>query len=63
MRQNEADPISTFHSTSVANPDSGSGAFLTQGSWIEKSRIRDEHPGSDFRELRNTFRVKNTKML
>jgi hypothetical protein len=37
---------------------SGSGAFLTPGLGIReglkiKIRIRGEHPGSDFRELRN----------
>jgi hypothetical protein len=37
---------------------SGSGAFLTSGSGMGKKiriRIRDEHPGSYFRELRNNF--------
>ncbi len=33
---------------SVADLDPGSGAFLTAGSGI-----RNEHPGSYFRELRN----------
>ncbi len=37
--------------SSVVDPDSGSVAFLTHGSWIRnggkiKIRIRDEHPGS-----------------
>jgi hypothetical protein len=47
---------------SVADPDPASGAFLTQGSGIGKKsrsgsriRIRDEHPGSYFRELRSNF--------
>jgi hypothetical protein len=63
--------------TSVADPDPGSGAFLTPGSGAfltpgsgmgTKSRsgsgirIRDEHPGEYFRELRNSFLVKNTLM-
>jgi hypothetical protein len=41
----------------VADPDPGSGAFLTHGSGseMEKIRIRDEHPRSFFRELRNSF--------
>jgi hypothetical protein len=41
---------------------SGSGAFLTLGSGMGKKsrsgsgiRIRDEHPGSYFRELKNNF--------
>ncbi len=40
----------------------GSGALLTPGSGMEKNRIRirDEHPRSFFRELLNSFRVKNT---
>ncbi len=37
-------------SLSVADPEPGSGALLTPGS-----RIRDEYPGSYFRELRNNF--------
>jgi hypothetical protein len=47
-----------FLGTSVADPDPGSGAFLTPGSGIRdgsKIRIRDEQPGSCFRELRNIF--------
>jgi hypothetical protein len=45
---------------SVADPDPGSGAFLAPGFGIQdgykiKIRIRDEHPGSYFRELRNNF--------
>jgi hypothetical protein len=46
---------------SVADPDSGSGAFLTPGSGIGKKmriRIRDEQPGTYFPELRNNFLVK-----
>jgi hypothetical protein len=35
---------------SVADPDPGSGAFLTPGSGI-----RDEYFGLYFRELRNNF--------
>jgi hypothetical protein len=38
------------HFSSVADPDPGSGAFLTPGSGI-----RDEQPGSYFLELRNHF--------
>jgi hypothetical protein len=45
---------------SVADPDPGSGAFLTPGSGIRDGRksasesgIRDEQPGSYFLELRN----------
>jgi hypothetical protein len=52
--------------TSVADPDPGSGVFVTPGSDIGKKnkiRIRDEHPGSSFRELRNIFLVKNLKYL
>jgi hypothetical protein len=46
--------------TSVADPDPGSGAFLTPGSGIRdgekvRIRIRDEQPGSYFQELRNHF--------
>ncbi len=48
--------------TSVADPDPGSGAFFTPGSGIRDgyesgsgSGIRDEQPGSYFRELRNNF--------
>ena len=47
--------------TSVADPDPGSSAFLAPGSGIQdakiciKIQIRDEHPGSYFRELRNKF--------
>jgi hypothetical protein len=40
-----------YHHYSVADPDPGSGAFLTPGSGI-----RDEHLGSYFREIRNNFR-------
>ena len=47
---------------------SGKGAFLTPGSGMDKKsrsgsgiRIRDEHPGSYFRELRNNFWVKILK--
>ncbi len=42
--------------SSVAHP--GSGAFLTLGSWMckkSRTRVRDEHPGSYFRELGNNF--------
>ncbi len=43
--------------TSVADPDPRSGAYLTPGSGMSKLqniriRIRDEQPGSYFRELR-----------
>ncbi len=45
---------------SVADPDPGSGAFLTLGSGMGRksasgSGIRDEQPGSYFLELRNHF--------
>ncbi len=42
---------------SVADPDPGSGAFLTPGSEMEKIliRIQDEQPGSYIRELRKNF--------
>jgi hypothetical protein len=42
--------------TSVSDPESGD--LLTPGSGIgdvKKIRIRDKHPGSHFRELRNNF--------
>jgi hypothetical protein len=45
--------------TSVADPDPGSGAFLTLGSGMGK--IRDEQPGSYFRELKTIFWVKILK--
>ncbi len=46
--------------TSGGDPDPGSGAFLTPGSGNRdglkiKIRIRDEHPGSYFRERINNF--------
>ncbi len=47
---------------SVADPDPGTGAFLTPGSGMGKKsgfgsevQIRDEQPGSYFLELRNHF--------
>ncbi len=45
---------------SVADPDPGSGAFLTPGSGMGRksasgSGIRDEQPVSYFLELRNHF--------
>jgi hypothetical protein len=43
---------------SVADPDPGSGAFLTPGSGMGKksgSGIRDEQPGSYFLELKRHF--------
>ncbi len=47
---------------SVADPDPGSGAFLTPGSGMGKKsgsgsgiRIWDEQPESHFREPRNQF--------
>ncbi len=54
------------YTTSVADPDPGSGAFLTPGSGSgirdgkypdldPRSRIWDEHHRSFFRELRNIF--------
>jgi hypothetical protein len=52
--------LKDYHS--VADPDPGSGAFLTPGSGIRDgwksasgSGIRDEQPGSYFLELRNHF--------
>ncbi len=52
-------------SFSAADPDPGSGAFLTTGSGIRdekksRSRIRDEHPGSIFLNLVSVLWVKNT---
>ncbi len=49
-----------MHGSSVADPDPGSGAFLTldRGSEMGKKnkiRIRVEHFGSYFRESRNNF--------
>jgi hypothetical protein len=46
--------------SSVADPDPGSGAFLTHGSGVAEqsgsgSGIRDEQPGSYFLELRKHF--------
>jgi hypothetical protein len=45
-------------------PDPGSGSFLTpyirDPGWVKKIRIRDEHLRSFFRELGNSFLVKNT---
>jgi hypothetical protein len=52
--------------TSVADPDPGSGAFLTPGSGMGKIIgiwIRDEQTGSYFRELRTNFRVKIHKFF
>jgi hypothetical protein len=44
-------PFTKLHvKLSVADPDSGSGAFLTPGSGIQ-----DEQPGSYFLELKKTF--------
>jgi hypothetical protein len=42
---------------SVADPDPGSGAFLTLGSGMGRKSawIRDEQPGSYFLELRSHF--------
>jgi hypothetical protein len=50
-----------------ADPDPGSGAFLTPGSGMGKisgseSGIRDEQPWSHFLELRNNFWVKILKL-
>jgi hypothetical protein len=59
--QINADPdMKLWVKSSVEDP--GSGAFLTPGSGMgKKSGIRDEKPGSYFRELRNRFFwVKNT---
>ncbi len=49
-----------FDSRSVADPDPGSGAFLTTGSGMGNKSgsgfgIRDEQPGNYFLELRNHF--------
>jgi hypothetical protein len=54
-----------YPSSQFADPDPGSDAFLTRGSWMVKNkiRIRDEHPRSYFRELSNNFWVKNTQIL
>jgi hypothetical protein len=51
--------------SSVADLDPGSGAFLTPGSGMGKIRIRirDEQPGSYFRELRNFFGLKYLNFL
>ncbi len=41
---------------SDADPDPGSGLFLTSRSGMgQKNRIRDEHFGSYFRELQNNI--------
>ncbi len=55
-------PTQTVEFWSVADPDPGSGAFLTPGSGMGKKswsgpgfRIRDDQPGSYFLELRNHF--------
>jgi hypothetical protein len=51
-------PILSNVRDSVADPDPGSGAFLTPGSGpflTPGSGIRDEQPGSYFLELRNHF--------
>ncbi len=55
---------------SVADPDPGSGIRCLFAPWIRDSgwvkieiRICDEHPGSYFRELRNSFLVENTSIL
>ncbi len=40
---------------SVADPDQGSGAFLTPGSGMGKKTGSDEQPESSFLELRNHF--------
>ncbi len=55
-------PSEEAHKCSVADPDPGSGAFLTPGSGMGRkstsgSGIRDEQPGSYFLELRNHFFV------
>jgi hypothetical protein len=53
----DPDPI-LWVKNSVADPDLGSGAFFAPGSGMGKksgSGIRDEKPGSYFRELRNLF--------
>jgi|688.fasta_scaffold785136_1 hypothetical protein len=54
-------PFQPLH-IGVADPNPGSGAFLTPGSeiwdpgWVKiRIRIRDEYPGSYFREFRNHF--------
>ncbi len=55
--------------SSVADPDPGSGAFLTPGSGMGRksaygSGIRDKQPGSYFLELRNhLFGVKILKFF
>ncbi len=57
--------VGLLYFTSVADPVSG--PFLTLGSGIgKKIKIREEHPGLYFRELRNSFSVfwvNNSKIL
>ncbi len=50
---------------SVADPDAGSGTFLTPGSGIGKKKLdSDEHPGSYLRQRRNNFlRFKRLKFF
>jgi hypothetical protein len=51
-------PLRNIGRVTNSVPDLGSGAFLTSGSGMQdgyKIRIRDEQPGSYFRELRNNF--------
>ncbi len=52
--------VFSFVLCNVADPDSGSGTFMSPGlgSGMGKKiriRVRDEQPGSYFRELRNNF--------
>jgi hypothetical protein len=63
-QEGETTALCTQHNkkirSSVADPDPGSGAFLTPGSGMGRksafgSGIRDEQPGSYFLELRNHF--------
>ncbi len=63
-------PQSNRPPISVADPDPGSGAFSIPGFGMgKKSRsgsgiqIRDEYPGSYFREIRNNFWVKYIAIL
>jgi hypothetical protein len=63
-------PYCGYLHVSDANPDPGSGAFLTPGYGMGKKsksgseiRIRDEHFGSYFRELRNKYLVKILKFF
>jgi hypothetical protein len=54
--------------SNVADPDPGSGTFLTPGYGIRDRKIYgsgiwDKHPGSNFQELSNSFLGYNYKYL